>query len=328
MVYDRITKRVGLFGGNGGTQSARVYFNDTWEWNGVAWSQSPVTGTLPGARCIHTMAYSVADSQVLLHGGYNNGCYSDTWELIRTGTTATWVSRVPYTGPGNRYGGSAAYDDSSGRCVFFGGHCGGNYHQTWEWIKSQWYLTAPVPHPQQRERAGMVYDSVRGRILMFGGWNTAGLNDTWEFYHPPGATYSSFGAGCAGASGAPALAPAYGLLPWIQSDFRLDLTKIPPNPLQNIPGLILGASNATWSGLDLPLDLGVFGMPSCKLYASPTIVLTQANSGGSAQFVIPVPLSLQLIGVRVFVQGLVIAPGANAGGVLWSNAGEAKIGAR
>ena len=68
MAYDAATSTVVLFGGYTGTK----YLNDTWSWNGTAWSQlSP--GTSPGIRAFTSVAYDAPRSTILVFGGQASG---------------------------------------------------------------------------------------------------------------------------------------------------------------------------------------------------------------------------------------------------------------
>ncbi|HKQ97094.1 MAG TPA: kelch repeat-containing protein, partial [Candidatus Polarisedimenticolia bacterium] len=63
MAYDSARERVVLFGG---ADAERVR-NDTWEWDGVAWTQVAATG--PPPRTFPSMVYDETRRVALLFGG-------------------------------------------------------------------------------------------------------------------------------------------------------------------------------------------------------------------------------------------------------------------
>lgn len=81
MSYDPRRGAVILFGGFGYRGSARVELDDTWEWNGTAWSQ--VVPTLrPTARVDHAMAFDAARDDLILFGGTSSAfTTNDTWQF-------------------------------------------------------------------------------------------------------------------------------------------------------------------------------------------------------------------------------------------------------
>ena len=63
--------------------------------------------------------------------------------------------------------------------------------------------------------------------------------------------------------------------------------------------MIFGASNTTWSGNKLPLDLGFLGAPGCSLNVSFDLLL---SLGGGSQFKVAVPNDTKLLGVKFYMQ--------------------------
>ena len=66
MATDPLRRRIVLFGGRNMTVPA--YYNDTWEWDGVAWQQA-VPLTMPWPRVGATMAYCLSNQRMVLYGG-------------------------------------------------------------------------------------------------------------------------------------------------------------------------------------------------------------------------------------------------------------------
>ena len=70
---------------------------------------------------------------------------------------------------------------------------------------------------------------------------------------------------------------------------------------------LIGRSNTSWSGINLPLDLGTIGFAGCSLLVSGQILLTATPSfSGRVDLAIPLPADPSLIGGRVYTQMLAI----------------------
>ena len=66
----------------GGTGDTATYPQDTWIWNGTAWSALTTAGTPPPGRWRGGMAYDSGRDVVVLFGGTTVDTYlQDTWEL-------------------------------------------------------------------------------------------------------------------------------------------------------------------------------------------------------------------------------------------------------
>jgi hypothetical protein len=139
LAYDPITRTVVLFGGdNGGGDCCNIYYNDTWTWNGLTWTQqSPATS--PPGRTEHSLAYDAGLGQVIVHGGYfdpGNGL-TDTWAW----SGRKWTQLNLSNEPGGRWGSGMDFDPLSDGLLLFGGEVTGDpfTNQTW--------LLVPVPVP-------------------------------------------------------------------------------------------------------------------------------------------------------------------------------------
>ena len=81
--------------------------------------------------------------------------------------------------------------------------------------------------------------------------------------------------------------------------------------------------------LALPVDLGPFGMPGCRLYVSMDLMTAGLAQNGSGAWYIGIPNDSSLAAVKFYVQSFAVdllrlpAPIA-----VWSNAAEATIGMR
>ncbi|TAJ13335.1 MAG: hypothetical protein EPO68_13245 [Planctomycetota bacterium] len=112
--------------------------------------------------------------------------------------------------------------------------------------------------------------------------------------------------------------------PQIGNDFPVQLAQARPFA----PAvLLLGTSDASWSGLPLPHDLSPYGAPGCALLAAPSFTnVRSVKADGTAKVTYQIPLSLQLVGASFYNQWAVVDPTANAWGLAFSNGGAGSIG--
>ncbi|MGC4119379.1 MAG: kelch repeat-containing protein [Myxococcales bacterium] len=185
-----------------GGSSATGPMEDTWTWDGAAWTQRctsapcSAVGGHPGPRQRVGLSF-MGGTRALLFGGLTSaGENGETWEW----TGSTWTQRCT-AAPCSAAGGhptarsdfSMAYDAARGRVVLFGGTAGGaRSDETWEWNvgASTWSRVCaaspcadPANHPSARSQAALFYDEVRKRVVLFGG--EVGINqmsdETWEW---------------------------------------------------------------------------------------------------------------------------------------------------
>ena len=179
-----------------------------------------------------------------------------------------------------------------------------------------------LPHDALEQRD----PHARGRLLLFGGNDGSGYRfDTWEYAPLYPASFIRFGSGCAGSAGAPALAAASGNLPWLGGTFRLEVSRL---PAAGLALLLPGGSGTAWGSIPLPLDLSSMGMPGCTLFVSGPLILPVLNTGGAGSVSFPVPGDPVLLAGSFYNQAFVADPPANAAGIIASNAGEGRIGAK
>ncbi|MFH1107718.1 MAG: kelch repeat-containing protein [Planctomycetota bacterium] len=190
MAYDSARGVTVLFGGYdydpdfGGT-----YLAETWEWDGVTWTQKSTTGPTP--RAGHAMAYDSQRGVTVLFGGgyYDYGTqlsqfFGDTWEWDGT----NWTPRST-TGPAARADHAMAFDSARGVTVLFaGGYETSGYEffgDTWEWDGANWTLRSETG-PGPRGAHALAFDSGRSVTVLFGGgsgpyYNGPTFGDTWEW---------------------------------------------------------------------------------------------------------------------------------------------------
>jgi hypothetical protein len=180
LVYDTADNVLLLFGGHNGT----TYLNDTWEFNGTAWSRVNSTSS-PSAREDAMMADDPAQGFVVLFGGEESSglLLSDTWRFSK-GEWTNMTARLTLSPPA-REAGAFTWDGADGYDLLFSGKAGatGVWNDTWTFSNSTWTnITFGLVEPPKREAPAAIYDSADGFVLMFGGLRfPKGLNDTWTF---------------------------------------------------------------------------------------------------------------------------------------------------
>jgi hypothetical protein len=180
MIYDTARGKAVMFGGFGWVGSSYSRLNDTWEYDGVNWTQI-TTASSPSPRQDHAIAYDSARQKVVMFGGYANGYPDETWEY----DGVNWTQVTTNTTPSARDQHAMIYDTARGMVVMFGGNnfTPGFLNDTWEYDGVNWTHVATASSPSARSYHSMAYDSVRGKVVMFGGFDsTSGhINDTWEY---------------------------------------------------------------------------------------------------------------------------------------------------
>lgn len=196
----------------GGKTTAELYngnvaysglLNDTWTWNGTAWTSISVgfTGNVilgPQPRSEAMMSYD--GTYVTMVGGANAiENLSDTWSYstaqgwqqqpitdTNTGVLGSPPSYMPFTTPTLLRGASMAYQPGHSEAVLFGGQASYQRHyvlDTWVWSTGNpgaWTNVSPANWPNARTYAAMA--SSASTAVMFGGKNFDGpLSDTWTW---------------------------------------------------------------------------------------------------------------------------------------------------
>jgi hypothetical protein len=88
LAYDSDRQRVVLFGGQNGAPFGQGVLGDTWEYDGLAWTQLAPTVS-PPARTFVKMVYDPSRQRMVLFGGYNGTqTVADTWELTVDASTS------------------------------------------------------------------------------------------------------------------------------------------------------------------------------------------------------------------------------------------------
>lgn len=316
MTYDSVRQRTVLFGG----QSGATFYGDTWEWNGSTWQQVG-QGSAPLARTESAMVFDSMRSRAVLFGGAGpvggaGPSPTDTWEW----DGGAW-SLVATVGPPGRTGHGMVFDSLRGRCVVTGGFDQSSWVSgTWEWDGTAWSM---VLSGMPISSHAMAFDSYRGRTVLFGGNQNGWPSqpNTWELVSTL-ATGTPFGTGC----GTPALtlAPVSSAPPSLNSTAQATLSSV-PSPLAFVA---LGLSSTTYGPFSLPVTLASIGMPGCDLLQSADVVGEPATITGTttASYDFAIPNNSGLVGLHLYLQGWVWAPGVNAANIVVSNGLDWQLG--
>lgn len=151
--------------------------------------------------------------------------------------------------------------------------------------------------------------------MTFGGVATGNVAivETWRY----GAFVAELGAGCAGSNGVPVLAATS--VPRLGGAFATSLGNL-------ANGAQLAAVAAGLFAANPPTPLDGFGLPGCLLWTNIDAMVFLPVVGGVMTASIGVPNSASLFGVTICEQGLSLDPGANAAGLIVSNAIQATLG--
>jgi hypothetical protein len=138
MAFDESRGVVVMYGGTRQYASQGGPFSDTWEWDGVDWTER-FPASSPGTRTYHQMTYDSARGEVILYGGgRNDTLFMDIWRFDGT----NWTLVEDSSAPGARTTAAFSYFPPKGTFVRFGGRlpAGAGDNSTWEFNVNQ----APV----------------------------------------------------------------------------------------------------------------------------------------------------------------------------------------
>jgi hypothetical protein len=181
MAYDSQRQVVVLFGGNSNQQWPSGALNDTWEWDGISWTQRMVPSP-PSPRGHGAMVYDSSRGVCVFFGGFINGgqYLSDTWEY----DGITWVQNNAASHPSARHAFNMVYDSIRHRTVLFGGWDGVDLDDTWEYDGVNWVEVVTPLAPPPRAYHSAVFDTARGEVVLLGGGSGSSsftFGDTWAY---------------------------------------------------------------------------------------------------------------------------------------------------
>jgi hypothetical protein len=305
MALDVARNRIVVFGGSGAS-----LLDDTWEWNGTAWTQL-MPAVRPPGRFLAGFAFDPSRGQLLLYGG-GVGYLSlgDTWYW----NGAVWTQGPP--GPGVRENFAMALDPIAARIVVHGGRANtvsGNTYltDTREWNGTTWTML-PGGSSLSTQTA-MAFDGQH--LVLFGGFPAGTAQDpmaTTLRLRRTAATASSYGTGCSGGGGVPALQVSN--LPYVgDAAFSLTLSNVLPD-------------THTWVAASDSAAAAPFG--GCTLWIGAPLGFLYAVSSraGVARHALAIPYALPLVGVSFHWQGFAWDPAGPALGLSWSQGLSTNLG--
>lgn len=302
VVFDRRRGRVVMFGGRVSALQSQV-LNDTWTYDGVAWSQL-FPATAPPARYEPGIAYDPLRDRVVMNGGNGLQALGETWEF----DGADW----------HQFAGGSLFPGVSAPALAYDAErqitvavtpatTTTGTLRTWQWDGAVWSETFPGTPPLSRGLPALL--PTNAGVLSFGGSvfvsSVVYPPDQRWLRTPAPASVQSFGAPGTSIAG-PFVLAVPGAGPWLGDRVVMAITGVPPISL---PGLWAGGSRTTWGGLPLPLDLGPLGWPGTMVRIAPEIPVPVLNAqNGTASAAIDLPPSPTLVGVELYLQALVFEP--------------------
>jgi hypothetical protein len=196
---------------------------------------------------------------------------------------------------------------------------------SWTFDGVTWTPLVTAIAPAVRTNHMAAYDPRRHELLMFGGVENniphgSFPNDTWTL--AVAARQDTFGAGCPGSLGVPALQAGTGTIPEPGGVVSVDVVNLPMSV-----AMMAGGFSRTMAGSQpLPMSLASFGMPGCNLLVSPDATVLLVGSGNAARWSMSLPSVPGLLGIEFYLQAFAWDPAANAAGVTASNGGRCRVG--
>jgi hypothetical protein len=173
MAYDAARHQVILVGGMISQNGRQVPLNDTWTWDGRAWTQQHPANNAPAVQQNMALAYDPTSRMVIAF--YVESVPNGTPHTLGWNGT-DWQELHPANQPGSSYG-TFAWDGT--RLIFLGApqQEGGRYlTKTWAWDGSNWSrLTSSVNQPPAQLFA-TAFDAANGRVIAVSGGETW----TWD----------------------------------------------------------------------------------------------------------------------------------------------------
>lgn len=170
-----------LFGGTrGGLIAPAAFFNDTWQFDGVAWQQVAVVGALPSPR-FGFMAYDSVRGRIVMFGGVGSQSpytHDDTWEFDGT----RWSQQFPNASPPAHQYYEIAFDSQRGVTVMHPGvlFAAPPPNVTYEWDGVSWTTVTTPTLPPLFAGGAMAYDELQAAVVLVGS-GFGGGTETWAY---------------------------------------------------------------------------------------------------------------------------------------------------
>lgn len=280
-----------LFGGAAGPlHQPGGLRNDTWEWNGAAWTQRP-TAAAPPPREGPAMAWDPLRQRIALFGGRTGATAADQlddyWEFDGTNWQRVLTPTVP---PGLGVPPQLVHDPTRGVMVLHGGLFLGTSidYQLWDFDGTDWSLRTQFVSPTTN---GNHLSWANGRQRLW--WYDTNVVREWT---PLPAAANAYGTGC----GAPVPLLTVRTAARIgEPEFGLEAIVAPQSPV------VFALSDTV---ANVPIGNG------CALQIGAALASSFALAGGDgvATHAIPLPLSPVLRGLAVHVQAGALDPATTA----------------
>lgn len=314
MAYDEARQKIVLFGG---ASASLPSLADTWEWNGIGWTPR-FSAHVPPPRYMAGMTYDRARGTVLLFGGANgtsNPPPPDLWSW----NGLDWIAKTNQINPGSLFAPAMAYHPGRQITVHFSGDSGSNGN--WLWDSANW-KSVILNGPVQAAGGSMAYHEAQDAILFYGGMNSPTNTSTWKLTIAPfPGGFTPLGLSCGPST---VLAAKSGTATRIGATFDAEVRNIPT--AVSAATMWVGASKTLIGAFPLPLSLYFAGMPGCWLYQDLLVPQPLAIASGLGTWSLQIPLQAPLVGVHLYLQGMLALPGANPAGVVVTNGADLWIG--
>jgi cysteine-rich repeat protein len=176
--YDADRKVIVMFGGSDTANNGFNPVNQTWEFDGTAWTRRlPIL--VPPARLGHVLTYDPVRKRTVMFGGFNQSTtLRTTFEWNGDNWTQVTTATVPPAGADNLAAPDAfaAYDEEGSRVVLATGT------ETWLYDGVNWRLRSSTTMPRKMMFHRIVADIARGTLVLFGGSDFSTgerLAETW-----------------------------------------------------------------------------------------------------------------------------------------------------
>jgi hypothetical protein len=279
-----------LFGGRDGSQ----VFGDTWvgvrDWSAydrIEWVARPA-GPAPSPRFGAALGMDpVTGSDWVLFGGRDaaGGALGDTW--VWSAATG-WFPLGPTPAPPPRSHAVLVTDVLRDVIVLHGGRdaAGVPLTDVWELEGSVWTQRAPggAPPPALADQRAFYSGPDRADVVLGG----AGANaDLWRYEPVVQPDYNSWGLGCGSFFTQLQLSPRPPYYPRVGRPWGLAIANLHQGA--TLAFLWAGWSTTSAGGMALPLLLDPWGLPGCRLYVGPELLLAVPAAGGAAVFDFAIP---------------------------------------